>query len=194
MQSFRSFAAEKCGTLRKDRQNVSMRRGKIEGGPGAALHAECGVFCVRAHWLREAIVRQVRRGRTGRYWRLCFRRRRRRMARCCRPFKPSLPLRSGYFPKPGKDARKPAFRGLSAAVGVRIFFRARGSAPDFPAAARRSGKMRCRRFRSGRRWHSRRPLSFLGIRIGASEMGAGWGDFAPDFQGDFLGTGRGLEK
>lgn len=79
-----------------------MRRGKIEGGPGAALHAECGVFCVRAHWLREAIVRQVRRGRTGRYWRLCFRRRRRRMARCCRPFKPSLPLRSGYFPKSGK--------------------------------------------------------------------------------------------
>lgn len=39
LQSSRSFAAEKRGTLRKDCQNVSMRRGKIEGGQGAALPA-----------------------------------------------------------------------------------------------------------------------------------------------------------
>lgn len=39
LQSFRSFAAEECGTLRKDCQNVSMRRGKIEGGQVAALRA-----------------------------------------------------------------------------------------------------------------------------------------------------------
>ena len=143
--------------------------------------AQC-VFCGRAHRLREAIGRHVRRGRTCRYggfasgdaaaaWRDIAAR-----------SSPACHCAANISRNSGKDARKPAFRGLSAAIGVRIFFRARGSAPDFPAAARRSGKMRCRRFRSGRLLHSRRALSFLGIRIGASEMGAGWGILRPIFR------------
>lgn len=138
LQSFRSFAAEKRGTLGKTAKTFQCGGGRLKAGRAPPC-AQC-VFCVRAHRLREAIGRQVRPRRICRYWRLCFRRRRRRMARYCRPFKPRLPLRSEYFPKPGKRC---AGSRLSRIVRRRWgshFFRARGSPPDFPAAARRSGK------------------------------------------------------
>ncbi len=100
LQSSRNFAAEERGTLRKDCQNVSMRRGKIEGGQVAALRAG---RILRSRASAAGGNRTACSARTNLpLWRLCFRRRRRRMARYCRPFKPGLPLRSEYFPKPGK--------------------------------------------------------------------------------------------
>lgn len=180
LQSFRSFAAEERGTLRKDCQNVSMRRGKIEGGQVAALRA---VRILRSRASAAGGNRTACSARTNLpLWRLCFRRRRRRMARYCRPFKPRLPLRSEYFPKFGKRCAETRLSRIVRRRWGSHFFRARGSPPDFPAAARRSGKMRCRRFRSVRRRRSGCALSFLGIRIGASETGAGWGILRPIFR------------
>lgn len=169
--------AGRCGKTAKTFQ-CSGGRSKAGRAPPCP---QC-VFCVRAHRLREAIGRQVRPRRICRYWRLCFRRRRRRMARYCRPFKPRLPLRSEYFPKPGKRCAGSRLSRIVRRHWCSHFFRARGSPPDFPAAARRPGKMRCRRFRSGRRRRSGCALSFLGIRIGASETGAGWGILRPIFR------------
>lgn len=100
-----------------------------------------GVFCVCAHRLREAIGRHVRRGRTCRYggfasggaaaaWRDIVARSR-SACHCA----------ANISRNSGKDARKPAFRGLSAAVGVRIFFRAAEARRIFPQ--RRAGREKC---------------------------------------------------
>lgn len=169
--------AGRCG---KTAKTFQCGGGRLKAGRAPPC-AQC-VFCVRAHRLREAIGRQVRPRRICRYWRLCFRRRRRRMARYCRPFKPGLPLRSEYFPKPGKRC---AGTRLSRIVRRRWgshFFRARGSPPDFPAAARRRGKCVAGVFGAGGRRRSGCALSFLGIRIGVSETGAGWGILRPIFR------------
>lgn len=102
--------------------------------------AQC-VFCVRAHRLREAIGRHVRRGRTCRYggfasggaaaaWRDIAAR-----------SSPACHCAANISRNSGKDARKPAFRGLSAAVGVRIFFGRAEARRIFPP--RRAGRGKC---------------------------------------------------
>lgn len=168
--------AGRCGKTAKTFQ-CSGGRSKAGRAPPCP---QC-VFCVRAHRLREAIGRHVRRVRSCRCWRLCFRRRRRRMARYYRPFKPRLPLRSEYFPKPGKRC---AGTRLSRIVRRRWgshFFRARGSPPDFPAAARRSGKCVAGVFGAGDGGVpvARFPFS---DKDWSFRDGAGWGILRPIFR------------
>lgn len=178
LQSSRSFAAEECGTLRKDCQNVSMRRGKIEGGRAPPC-AQC-VFCVRAHRLREAIGRHVRRVRTCRYggfasggaaaaWRDIAAR-----------SSPACHCAANISRNSGKDARKPAFRGLSAAVGVRIFFGRRKPA-GFSRSGAQVGENALQAF-SERAAAAFRLRAFLSRdKDWSFRDGGRLGDFAPDF-------------
>lgn len=89
---------------------------------------------------------------------------------------------------PGKDAREPAFRGLSAAVGVRIFFgraEARRISPP-----RRAGRGNALQAFSERETAAFRLRAFLSrIRIGASETGQ-VGGFCARFLGRFPRNGE----
>lgn len=99
----------------------------------------------------------------------------------CRPFKPRLPLRSEYFPKPGKRCAGSRLSRIVRRHWCSHFFRARGSPPDFPAAARRPGKMSCRRFRSGRAAAFRLRAFLSRDKDWSFRDGGRLGDFAPDF-------------
>ena len=128
--------AGRCGKTAKTFQWGGGRLKAVRSPPCAH-----GVFCVRARRLREAIGRHVRRGRTCRYggfasggaaaaWRDIAAR-----------SSPACHCAANISRNPGKDAREPAFRGLSAAVGVRIFF-GRAEARRIPPP-RRAGRGKC---------------------------------------------------
>ena len=180
LQSSRSFAAEKRGTLRKDCQNVSMQRGKIEGGQGAALPA---VRILRSRASAAGGNRTACSACTELPLLAAL------LPEAAPPHGAILPpvqappaVAQRIFPETREKMRgNPPFADCPPPLGFAFFSGARKPA-GFPRRGAQVGEMRCRRFRSVRRRRSGCALSFLGIRIGASETGAGWGILRPIFR------------